>query len=199
MRAPDGAPHISPPARPSRGATVAGLARLLHGNGRLPRAELPTRPDAPSPQTRTPPVAGPRAAFHAGGGPVKPGELPPEVARFIAEHIDAAEQLEILLLLHRDPSREWTALDVSQAIYTVPASATLRLEALAASGFAASTGGGDPRYRYAPRSEGLGRQVDVLAEAYRADRVSVIKLIFARPPNPVQSFADAFRLRGKGS
>ena len=130
---------------------------------------------------------------------MKSGELPPEVARFIAEHIDAAEQLEILLLLHRDPSREWTALDVSQAIYTVPASATLRLEALAASGFVASTGGGDPRYRYAPGSEGLGRQVDVLAEAYRADRVSVIKLIFSRPPSPVQSFADAFRLRGKGS
>ena len=130
---------------------------------------------------------------------MKRGELPPEVARFITEHIDAAEQLEILLLLHREPERDWTALDVSQAIYTVPASATLRLEALASAGFVTSTGEGDPRYRYAPANEGLRRQVDVLAEAYRADRVAVIKLIFSRPPDPVQSFADAFRLRGKGS
>jgi hypothetical protein len=130
---------------------------------------------------------------------VSRGDLPAEVARFVAEHIDAAEQLDILLLLHREPEREWTARDVSQAIYTVPASATLRLEGLAASGFLASTGSGDPCYRYAPRSEALGRQVDVLAEAYRADRVAVIKLIFSRPPSPVQSFADAFRLKGKGS
>jgi hypothetical protein len=129
---------------------------------------------------------------------VRGGELSAEVTRFIAEHIDAAEQLEILLLLHREPEREWTALDVSQAIYTVPASATLRLEGLVASGFVNSTGGADPRYRYAPRSPQLGQRVDLLADAYRADRVAVIKLIFSRPPDPVQSFADAFRLRGKG-
>jgi saccharopine dehydrogenase-like NADP-dependent oxidoreductase len=129
---------------------------------------------------------------------VTDGNVSPEVRRFIAEHIEAAEQLETLLLLHRSPEKEWTALDVSQAIYTVPASATMRLEGLVAYGFVVSSGGADPRYRYSPRSEELGRQVDVLAAAYRADRVAVIKLIFARPPDPLQSFADAFRLRGKG-
>jgi hypothetical protein len=127
---------------------------------------------------------------------VAAGELAPEVRRFIAEHIDAAEQLEILLLLHRSPEKEWTAAEVSQAIYTVPASATMRLESLVTSGFVASSGGADPRYRYQPGDESLARQVDVLAEAYRADRVAVIKLIFARPPDPLQSFADAFKLRG---
>lgn len=122
----------------------------------------------------------------------------PEIHRFVAEHIDSAEKLEILLLLQRSPEKRWTALDVSQAIYTVPASAIMRLEALVAEGFAASSGGADPLYSYAPRSEDLRRQIDALAAAYRADRVSVIKLIFARPPDPLQSFADAFRLRGKG-
>jgi hypothetical protein len=129
---------------------------------------------------------------------LKPGDGSPEVARFIAEHIDSAEQLEILLLLQRDPDKQWTALDVSQAIYTVPASATMRLESLVAGGFVVSTGGADPRYRYSPGTEQLRAQVEMLAAAYRADRVSVIKLIFSRPPDPVQSFADAFRLR-KGS
>lgn len=122
----------------------------------------------------------------------------PEVQRFVAEHVDSAEQLEILLLLHRDPGKGMTAQEVSQAIYTVPASAIMRLEALVASGFLSSSGGADPRYTFAPRSDALRQQVDALAEAYRKDRVSVIKLIFARPPDPVQSFADAFRLRGKG-
>ena len=122
----------------------------------------------------------------------------PEVQRFVAEHIDSAEKLEILLLLHREPGKQWTAQDVSQAIYTVPASAVMRLEALVADGFASSSGGADPRYSFAPASDDLRKQVDLLAVEYQKDRVSVIKLIFARPPDPLQSFADAFRLRGKG-
>jgi hypothetical protein len=129
---------------------------------------------------------------------VASGELSPEVRRFIAERIHAAEQLEILLLLHRSPDRDWTATDVSQAIYTVPAAATMRLESLVAAGFVSSSGEADPRYRYEPQDEGLGSQVDVLAEAYNADRVAVIKLIFTQPPDPLQSFADAFKLRGNG-
>lgn len=123
------------------------------------------------------------------------GELSAEIRRFIGEHIDSAEQLEILLLLHRSPDKDFAAQDVSQVIYTVPASATMRLEALVAGGFLASSGGADPRYRFAPRSQELRRQVDTLAAAYRADRVSVIKMIFSRPPDQLQSFADAFRLR----
>ena len=43
------------------------------------------------------------------------GGIPPEVQRFIAENIDAAEQLDILLLLYRNPERTFTALEVSQA------------------------------------------------------------------------------------
>lgn len=124
-------------------------------------------------------------------------EISPAVRRFLTERIDSAEQLEILLLLQREPARAWTAQDVSQAIYTVPASATMRLERLVASGFVSSTGGADPRYQFAPESDEVRGQIEALAEAYRANRVAVIKLIFAKPPSPVQSFADAFRLRGK--
>jgi hypothetical protein len=125
--------------------------------------------------------------------------LTPEVRSFVAEHIDSAEQLEILLLLHRDPDRRWTAQEVSQAIYTVPASALMRLERLVAEGFATSSGEADPTYVYEPRSDEMRRQVEALSEAFRKDRVAVIKLIFSRPPDPLQSFADAFRLRGGDS
>jgi hypothetical protein len=127
---------------------------------------------------------------------VSADRIPPEVRRFIAEHIETAEQLEILLLLQRSGEKQWTALDVSQAIYTVPASATMRLESLVAGGFLSSTGGADPRYRYVPRTDQLRNQVDALSEAYRLDRVGVIKLIFSKPPDPLQSFSDAFKLRG---
>ena len=75
------------------------------------------------------------------------GGIPPEVQRFIAENIDAAEQLDILLLLYRHPERSYTALEVSQAVFTVASAATLRLEGLVARGLLTSTGTADPEYR----------------------------------------------------
>ena len=126
------------------------------------------------------------------------GGIPPEVQRFIAENIDAAEQLDILLLLYRNRERSYTALEVSQAVFTVPSAATLRLEGLVARGLLSSTGEADPSYRYQPATEELGRRADQLAAVYQENRVGVIQLLFARPPDPLQTFADAFRLKGKG-
>lgn len=125
------------------------------------------------------------------------GKISPEVQRFVGDTIDAAEQLDILLLLHRERDRSFTAMEVSQAVFTVPASATMRLEGLVARGLLSSTGAADPRYQYAPRDQAAARSVDELAAAYQKDRVGVIKLIFARPPDPAQTFADAFRIKGR--
>jgi DNA-binding IclR family transcriptional regulator len=121
--------------------------------------------------------------------------VPEDVQRFIAANIDSAEQLEVLLLLHRRPDRGWRAHDVSREIFTVPAAATLRLESLVELGFLRSDGAADPEYRYGPRSEELGADVQALADAYRADRVEVLNLVFRRPPDPLRSFSDAFRIR----
>jgi hypothetical protein len=121
-----------------------------------------------------------------------------EAQRFIAEFIHSAEQLDVLLLLHSHPDRDFTSAEVSQRVYTVPAAATLRLEELVAAGLLASDRAPDPRYRYAPASPRVAERVDTLAAAYRADRVAVIRLIFQAPADPVRSFADAFRLKRPG-
>jgi hypothetical protein len=117
------------------------------------------------------------------------------VRRFVQEQIQSPEQLDILLLLHGAPEREWTAGDVSRAVYTVPASATLRLESLVAAGFLASRGGADPAYRFAPRTPALRATVDALCAAYRENRVAVINLVLERRADPLRSFANAFRLK----
>jgi hypothetical protein len=122
--------------------------------------------------------------------------LPESVQRFIGEHIDSAELLEILLYLHRNPGQSYTAEALSPAVYTVPAAALLRLEELVASGFAASDGTGNPAYRYAPSSAALAARVDELAHAYASSRIGVIQSIFQKPKSAAQSMADAFRLRG---
>ncbi len=121
--------------------------------------------------------------------------LPEGVRRFVAEQVDSAEFLEILLHLHRNPEQRFTAEELGPAVYTVPAAALLRLEELVARGFAQSDGGQNPSYRYAPSSPPLARQVDELAAAYAANRVAVIQQIFQKPKSAAQAMADAFRIR----
>lgn len=123
-------------------------------------------------------------------------DIPQVVRAFVAQNIESAELLETLLLVHSAPGRDWTPDDVARSIYTVPASAIRRLEQLVALGLSArGPGDTDPGYRYAPASPDLARQVDALAAAYRANRVAVINLVYATPPDPLRSFADAFKLR----
>jgi hypothetical protein len=122
-------------------------------------------------------------------------QITPEIQRLVAEHIDAADQLDILLLLHSAPDRAWTAREVSESVFTVPTAATMRLEQLVQAGFLASTGGADPSYTYRPATPGLGDQVDALAAVYRANRVGVIQLVFQKAADPLKSFSNAFRLR----
>lgn len=122
--------------------------------------------------------------------------IPADVQRFIADHIDAAEQLDVLLLLHRQPEKAFDCEAVAAAVYTVAPAAEKRLEALEAHGLlAADRSGPRPTWRYQPRDAALARTVDAVAEAYRRSRVDVINLVYSRPADPLRSFADAFKLR----
>ena len=123
------------------------------------------------------------------------GGIAGNVRAFVGQHIDSAELLETLLLVHSGGEREWTPEQVAQSIYTVPAGATRRLEQLVDMGLVSSNGAMNPAYRFAPASAALRGQVDDLAAAYRANRVGVINLIYDRAADPLRSFSDAFKLR----
>jgi hypothetical protein len=119
--------------------------------------------------------------------------LPEALRRFLADRIDSVEQLEILLLLARDPDIEWMPADVARALYTHPDSAGRRLAVLHLQGLLARSEAG--AYRYAASGTDAGELVEQLAVAYRERRVSVIGLIASRPMDNVRAFSDAFRLK----
>lgn len=122
-----------------------------------------------------------------------PGEFPDHVRIFIEKNINSVEQLEVLLLLRQDPEREWTSDSVSQALYTPTAAAEKRLADLVSRHIAARD---DLRqcFFYQPSPE-LGTIIDDLATVYRDRRVAVISLIYSKPSDHVQAFADAFKFR----
>ena len=112
--------------------------------------------------------------------------------QFLQQRLPSIEQIDIVLLLRGDRSRAWAAPEVAQELRMPPESAAMRLFLLASSGVLSfEAAGGAPRYRYTGADEAL---IDELAEAYETDRSSVAAAVGA-PPDPIRSFADAFKFK----
>jgi DNA-binding Lrp family transcriptional regulator len=121
--------------------------------------------------------------------------LSEEVKKFITDYINSLEQLEILFLLHRYPEQEWTAQDVNQELRLSPASVAMRLADLEKRGLLTVREDTASLYRYQPRKPDMALTVNSLAEVYPDYRFTVTNLIFSKPLDKIQTFADAFKFR----
>lgn len=122
-------------------------------------------------------------------------EFPSDVQRFIEQNIESLAQLEALLLLRNEPERQWEASEVGKALYVPPEMADALLAEFIKRGFASATPPDAVRYAYQTIDAETDDLIDRLAAIYRERRVAVISLIYSKPLNKVQTFADAFRLR----
>lgn len=117
-------------------------------------------------------------------------EFSPALRAFVAKYITSIEQIEVLLRLHDAPDRIWSTEDLSALLRSSPYAIESRLPALTAAKLVEQVEGG---YRY--RAVGrLHASVEELNREYSERRFSVIELVFSRP-DPLRSFAEAFRLK----
>ena len=121
--------------------------------------------------------------------------LPASVRQLLSRHIKTVEQLEVLLLLRSNSQRAWTANEVYHVVRSSESSIQARLQSFVAEGFLTDDKGPPQTFRFAPKDQNLQAAVDHTAAAYQTSRVRVIEAIFAPQADPVQSFADAFKLR----
>ena len=124
-----------------------------------------------------------------------PDDFPAELQQFVEQHIESLAELEAVLLLREDPTRTWTPAQVAKVLYTMTEMCASQLADLARRGLLEHSTSPEAGYRYRPASVELDRLVGDLAAIYQQRRVAVITLIYSKPVNKVQSFADAFRLR----
>jgi hypothetical protein len=125
---------------------------------------------------------------------VSPERISPGVQAFVAEHIHSVTQLELLLLLHRDPRVAWTAGRAAAEMRYPSAWARDQLDRFAASGLVAAGDEDEPSFRYRPDGN-HAVVVDELAELYSRRRTSLTSLIFSPASDEVQLLSDAFRIR----
>ena len=128
-----------------------------------------------------------------------PASIPPPVRAFIAEHIRTLMSLELLLLVRAHPEREWTGAELARELRSAPEWAERELLDLVKRGLVVTTQIPPPTFRYSPAQAALQKVVDELAAIYPERRHTILQLIFSAPSGPIQSFADAFRLRKEPS
>ena len=120
--------------------------------------------------------------------------IPDDIGRFVLEKIDSVAQLEGVLLLRRDPQRQWSAAELAARLYISEAQTAELLMGLSAQGLVAA-GRQPAMYSYQPGTPELGEMLDRLAEVYSKQLVAITNLIHSKQKPRVQAFADAFRLR----
>lgn len=122
-------------------------------------------------------------------------EIPQPVRRLIAEHIESVVQAEVLLLLHAQAPAPASADFVATQLRVDHAWAQAQLDNLCLRGLLRCSDPPQRLYHYAPASPDLDSAVTGLAQAYENRRVTIINLIYSKPPDAIRNFADAFRLR----
>jgi hypothetical protein len=120
-------------------------------------------------------------------------DFPLELRQFIDRNVESIVQLETLLLLRRDPSRGWSADQIAKSLYISGEMARALIADLDRRGFVKPLA--EAMYSYQPTDPEADRLIGQLAKFYDERRVAVISMIYSKPVNKVQTFADAFRLR----
>lgn len=125
--------------------------------------------------------------------PIKPDELPAAVRRFIERRIEGIEQLEILLLLHREAARYWDAASVAQSLQLTERNVADHLEALGRQALLDVRIAAAVVYRFNPATPTLALEVKKVADAYRERRGELLALLTPYRHRSLKDFSDAFR------
>ena len=115
------------------------------------------------------------------------------VLSFVRNSIRSAWMLDLLLLLRRDPQRQWTAEALVREVRGSIALVTESLMSLKAIGLVALSDTGT--YFYRPESTELDELAAALGELYRQKPTTILRTIFTSPSDKIRSFSDAFLIR----
>jgi hypothetical protein len=113
----------------------------------------------------------------------------------LLRNIDSVEELEILLWL-RKTGEHASVGTLAEELRSSIGSVSSRLAELSKRGLVAP-GLLPDTYKYAPTQPGSGSAITLLAECYRNVPFKIMELIYAKPVDKIEIFAEAFRLEKK--
>jgi hypothetical protein len=121
-------------------------------------------------------------------------DIPAAVLQFVLRRIDTVAELETLLIMSAEESRQWSVDDIAARIYVAKPSAAAVLHALQSHRLIAGDDAGT-WFRFTPASEEERQTILQTATAYRTHLIPISTLIHKKASGPVQEFARAFSLK----
>jgi hypothetical protein len=121
-------------------------------------------------------------------------DIPAAVLQFVLKRIDTVAELETLLIMSAEETREWSVDDIAARIYVANPSAAAVLHALRARRLITGDEAG-VRFSYTPASEEERQMILQTAIAYRTHLIPIATLIHKKASGPVHEFARAFNLK----
>lgn len=116
-----------------------------------------------------------------------------ELLRFTARYIHSVEQLEILCLVSSNPAKYWSVAEVLHEVQSAEQSISSCLKRFEEDGFLVSRKEG--KFQFSPTQPSLADSVRDLSKTYRERRVTIVEMIYKKPSDPIQDFAEAFRFK----
>jgi hypothetical protein len=118
------------------------------------------------------------------------------VRKFVERELRGIEQLELLMLLHREPTRYFDSASAAQSLQLSARDVAGDLEALSRRGLLDVRIASVVLYRFSPATPALAEAVEQLVDAYRNRRGELIELLAAaRRRQTLKDFSNAFRLK----
>jgi hypothetical protein len=105
--------------------------------------------------------------------------LPRAVRALIRDHVHSVGELDLLMLLHAQSDRIWTAEDVSATLGAPVAWAATQLQRLEAAGLLV---GDDNGWRSRPQPAAQRDALDALDALHRTRRRDLVRYVFAQKP-----------------
>lgn len=124
-----------------------------------------------------------------------------DLKRFLFDHVESYEELELIVLLRRQRERDWTAEEAATELGLPTSACSAGLEALEQRGLIVK-GALAQAFRYGPWSLEAAARLAQLDELYRNQRLSVVMLMSVNAIERLRRatlhrFADTLRLRDR--
>ncbi|MEX1187185.1 MAG: hypothetical protein WEA80_11400 [Gemmatimonadaceae bacterium] len=111
----------------------------------------------------------------------------------IQRYLATMDHVELLMVLRGGRDESFPVSRLAKQIRKPKELVQLCLDSLASAGLVAQLF--DGTYRYAAREPTLDRTAEEVVRLYNERPVTLVRLLYERPPTVVDTFADAFKLR----
>lgn len=115
--------------------------------------------------------------------------------KFLDEHVESEEDLQILLLLRKEPTREWDALEIAAQVGLEPIAASNRMMRLYLRGLLQHPPKTGRLFHYRhTTNRRVEKCLSELASVFESSRLEVVNLILRKQANQFRTFSEAFRV-----